>query len=250
MKNEIFKEYGQYYDLLYHDKDYQAESDYVASLLTRFGVGGTNLLELGSGTGVHAGLLARRGYNIVGIEQSPEMATNAQTTPGFTCIQADICSVHLERKFDAVLSLFHVLSYQVTNAELDAVFNRAAEHLDVGGLFVFDFWYSAAVYTQRPTVRVKRVTDHNVEIIRIAEPYLRSNENRVDVNYTIFVRDIAQGTVRTFREVHRMRHFSLPELAFIAKITGFELINSEEFMTGKAPSEDTWGVCVVLKKVA
>jgi hypothetical protein len=30
---------------------------------------------------------------------------------------------------------------------------------------------------------------------------------------------------------------------------GFERLRAEEFMTKNLPSEETWGVCVVLKKI-
>ena len=51
---EPFIEYGAYYDLLYRDKDYAAEADYVAGALRHDGASVTELLEFGSGTGRHA----------------------------------------------------------------------------------------------------------------------------------------------------------------------------------------------------
>ena len=249
MSDAVFNAYSRYYDLLYRDKDYVAEAEYIADLLKRFGVSGKRLLEFGSGTGKHGRLLAKRGYDVTGIERSAEMVAQAETAPGFSCQQADICTVQMGRTFDAVLSLFHVMSYQTTNAAIQAVFARAAEHLEVGGLFVFDVWYSPAVYAQKPEVRVKRMADEAIEITRIAEPVLRPNENRVDVNYTIFARDLASGAVETMTETHPMRHFSLPELDLLSQMHGFAVVGVEEFLAGNRPSEETWGVCLILKKV-
>ena len=194
----VFDAYGRYYDLLYRDKDYAAETDYICGLLTRHKIAGHALLEFGSGTGRHGRLLAERGYRVTGIEQSAEMAARAVATEGFCCQEGDIRAVCLGRTFDAVLALFHVVSYQVSDESVRALFDRAAEHLVQGGLFVFDVWYSPAVYAQRPEVRVKRMTDGAVEITRIAEPTMHPKENRVDVHYTIFVHDLATGACRTF----------------------------------------------------
>ena len=248
MSDAVFNAYGRYYDLLYRDKDYVAEADYIVSLLDRFGITGKDLLEFGSGTGKHGRLLAQRGYDVTGIERSAEMVAQAEAAPGFSCQQGDICTVQLEQTFDAVLSLFNVVSYKKKNDAVQAIFARAAEHLEAGGLFVFDVWYSPAVYAQRPEVRVKRMVDEAIEITRIAEPMLHPNENRVDVNYTIFARDLASGAVETMTETHPMRHFSLPELDLLAQMNGFAVIGTEEFLTGKRPSEETWGVCLILKK--
>jgi len=177
------------------------------------------------------------------------MVAQAETTGGFTCQQGDIREVTTGRTFDAVLSLFHVISYQVSNADVSAVFARAAEQLQPGGLFVFDVWYSPAVYAQRPEVRVKRLEEGDLKITRIAEPVIYPNENRVDVNYTIFAQDGASGESQTFTENHPMRHFSLPELDLLATNAGFERLCAEAFLTGEAPGEETWGVCLVLRRL-
>lgn len=243
-----FHAYSFYYDLLYRDKDYAGEVRYVLSLLQRYGTGGTRLLEFGSGTGKHGILLAREGYDVTGIEQSETMLAQVGTAEGFRCQPGDIRTIQLGQHFDAVLALFHVVSYQISNEDVLAVFSTAADHLVAGGLFVLDVWYSPAVYSQKPSVRVKRLVDGNLELTRIAEPVLNPNANRVDVVYTLFVRDRATNRCETFKEVHPMRHFSLPELDLVARCTGFERLTAEEFMTGAAPSEETWGICLVLKK--
>ena len=245
----IFNAYGRYYDLLYHDKDYVSEVVYVDSLLKGYGIFGNKLLEFGSGTGKHGRLLAEQGYNVLGIERSQKMVAEARQTEGFICQEDDIRSVNLERTFDAVLALFHVVSYQITNADVQAVFQRAADHLEKGGLFVFDVWYSPAVYNLKPETRVKRMTDDEVDVIRIADPKILPNENRVDVNYTIFVKDKITDSYSKFPETHPMRHFSIPEIDFLSLEAGFQRLVAEEFLTGAEPGEQTWGVCFVIKKV-
>lgn len=244
-----FNTYSRYYDLLYRDKDYAAEVEYIVSLLTRHGISGREVLEFGSGTGSHGRLLAARGYNVTGIERSPEMVSQAHPFPGFTCQLGDICRIHLGRKFNAVLSLFHVVSYQTTNSAVQNLFARAAEHLVDGGLFLFDVWYSPAVYAQRPAVRIKRLAEDGLEITRVAEPQMYPNENRVDVTYSIFAIESAKGLVHTLSEIHPMRHFSLPELDLYAATAGFERVCAEAFLTGAPPSEESWGLCLVLRKL-
>lgn len=250
MPGAVFDAYGRYYDLLYQDKAYAAEAAYIRDTMARHGVVAGDLLEFGSGTGKHGRLLAEMGFRVHGIERSAQMVDRAASTPGFTCEQGDICSVRLGRTYDAVLSLFHVVSYQVSNAQVQAVFDRAAEHLAEGGLFVFDCWYSPAVYTQQPAVRVKRMADDEVEITRIAEPVLHPNENRVDVNYTIIAIRRASPAVQTFTETHPMRHFSLPEIDILAHRSGFERVEAEEFLTRRPVGPETWGVCVTLRKTS
>jgi SAM-dependent methyltransferase len=131
---------------------------------------------------------------------------------------------------------------------VQAVFANAAHHLKPGGLFLFDVWYSPAVAAQRPELRVKRLQSEDLAITRIAEPTLHPNANRVDVHYTVMAQELGSSTLHTFEETHPMRHFSLPELDLLTEGAGFERLTAEEWLSGAPPSENTWGVCLVLLK--
>jgi SAM-dependent methyltransferase len=154
MNESVFKAYSRYYDLLYSDKDYESEAKYISHLLKRNGVTQGNILEFGSGTGKHGRLLSKLGFKVHGIEQSQEMFKLAEQGDGFTCEIGDVCNIKLNQQFDCILSLFHVVSYQIENSRVQAVFSRAAEHLKLGGLFIFDTWNTLAVYNKPPVRRI------------------------------------------------------------------------------------------------
>ena len=243
----VFGDYAHYYDLLYRDKDYAGEAEYIASLLRRFRPEARSIIELGSGTGRHAVLLSRKGYVIHGVELSSEMLDQAQLLSAcevnLTFTHGDIRNVRLRTTFDAAVSLFHVISYQTTNADLFAAFRTAREHLSTGGIFIFDCWYGPAVLTQRPAVRIKRVADKGIEVTRIVEPELLPNCNLVDVRYHVFLRDKASNAVNELRETHRMRYLFQPEIELLLEQAGFHLAHGEEWMTGNPLGTATWGAC-------
>lgn len=248
MRDNVFDTYSQYYDLLYKDKNYYEETKYIRSLLSVNGIVSGDILEFGSGTGVHGSLLSDYGYRVHGIERSATMIAKAKKKRGFSFQQGDITSINLNKQFDAILALFHVISYQTTNKNLQMVFANAANHLRPGGLFIFDFWFSPAVYKQVPSVRIKRMSDEKAEVFRIAEPEINGSENIVKVKYTVFVNNLKNNRIEKFEEIHPMRHFSLPELDIVSNKFGFNIIHTEEFLTAAKASENTWGVCMVLKK--
>ncbi|NBP74006.1 MAG: DegT/DnrJ/EryC1/StrS family aminotransferase, partial [Alphaproteobacteria bacterium] len=106
----------------------------------------------------------------------------------------------------AVISLFHVVSYQTTDDDAAAIFATATEHLRPGGLFLFDIWYGPAVLSQQPAVRVKRMQNEQIAVTRTAEPMLHPNANVVDVHYEIFATDLATGRIERIEEDHSMRY--------------------------------------------
>lgn len=255
MSAAVFERYSAYYDLLYRDKNYAAEARYVVEQLRRHQPGVRTVLELGSGTGKHGRLLAGHGLDVTGVERSESMVEVARSVPvagpgSFRCETGDVRAARLDRSFDAVLSLFHVVSYQTSNADVLAAFHTAARHLEPGGVFLFDVWHGPAVLHLRPTTRVKRVQDEHWRLVRIAEPHLDTNASTVRVHYTIFAAPAAGGDYETIEEQHHMRYFFPVEMDLLAREAGFEVDHSEEFGTGAPVSENTWGVAYLLRKNA
>jgi SAM-dependent methyltransferase len=242
--------YSRYYDLLYKDKNYEKEAQYLVQLTRSFHPAATHLLELGCGTGNHAAVLCRHGYRVTGLERSTDMVAlaNSKSIEGFRAIAGDITNFAISQQFDVALSLFHVVSYLAGNDELASCFRCVNDHLEPGGIFIFDVWYSPAVYHLQPETRVKRMEDDLIKVTRLAEPVMHTNENLVDVHYEILVQDKQTGLTETHREKHPMRHFCIAEIDLLAKLTGFELIHAEEFETRRLPANDTWSVCFTLQK--
>ncbi|QPK63425.1 class I SAM-dependent methyltransferase [Methylomonas sp. LL1] len=247
--SEVFDHYALYYDLLYRDKDYAAEAAYVASHIREFNPSAKTILELGCGTGGHAEFFARMGFTVVGIDMSVTMLNQAEMRKAklpteiaerLTFIQGDVRSIRTGEQYDAVISLFHVMSYQTSNADLENSFATAAVHLKPSGVFLFDFWYGPAVLIQKPEVRVKRLEDNTIKVTRIAEPVLHANANVADVNYTIFIEDNLTGKAKQIRETHKMRYLFLPELNWMLPSSNLEIKIHYAWLECIPLSFDSW----------
>jgi SAM-dependent methyltransferase len=257
----VFGAYSQYYDLLYKDKDYAGEAAYVRSLIERYHPHARSVLDLGCGTGRHALLLAESGYRITGVDRSLDMlqAAQAQLSSASperaarlavsgappTFLQGDVRTVRTGQKFEVVVSLFHVMSYQTSNDDLKAALRTIREHLLPGGVVVFDCWYGPAVLTERATARSKHLENEQISVIRDATPVLHPNRNCVDVNYRVQITDKQSGTVQELRETHTMRYLFSPEVELLLEASGLELKDSVEFMTNKPLGTDTWNAVYV-----
>lgn len=254
MEGKIFRGYARYYDLLYRDKNYAAEAGYVHQLIHEYKQSTQSILELGCGTGLHAALLADKRYAVHGIDQSQDMIERAlarrdnlsiDISSRLSFTQGDVRNYRSGGEYDAVISLFHVMSYQTSNDNLLAAFKTAKVHLKQNGLFIFDCWYGPAVLSDPPVVRVKRLEDEKIEITRIAEPEMYPNENIVDVNYHMFIKNKATRIVKELKETHRIRYLFKPEIEQILALSGLSLIDAQEWLSGNELDFNTRNSCFI-----
>lgn len=251
--NQFGNLYSQYYDLLYRDKDYYGEVQYIDKLIKSLNKETKIILDLGCGTGRHAEILCDKGYIVHGVDRSKDMLDIAETRikgkeDKLIFTHSTIQDLQLEKKFDAVISLFHVMSYQNSNDEVIKAFEASKRHLDKGGIFIFDFWYGPAVLTDLPTIRIKRLENESIKVTRIAEPVLYARENIVEVNYDIFLENKHTKNISEIKEIHKMRYFFDTELELICKNLGFQVVGKYEWMTDKTPDFSSWNVVWIVKK--
>lgn len=241
----IFEDYAYYYNAFYQNKDYAAEAKQIDSLFQRYGKEIHKIINFGCGTGRHDLELAKLGYRCEGIDMSPLMIDIARENAekGKVDIPFSLANVQEyepHEKYDAVISLFHVMSYQNTNQDIMSAFASARKALDKGGLFLFDVWYGPGVLSDLPCVRVKEAEDNERKLIRIATPVMNDKRNMVSVGYDVLVIDKKTNEVQTLREIHNMRYFFRPELELMLHETGFELIENLDCNTLEETDFHSW----------
>lgn len=246
---QTFDQSARVYDLLYGDKDTEGEVRWLSHRLFAHGIASdAKVLELGAGTGRHARGLADLGFSVTAVDPSDQMLESALPHERVTFLQGNGQDFRADSSFDAVLALFHVVSYQTTLSAVSAFFETASHHLRSGGLFGFDTWYSPAVNHMTPESRSLVKENESLRVTREATPTEDVMNSRVDVHYRYTVHDLTSNSEQTFDEVHAMRHFSYGEIQMLGAAHGFTIADAREFMTDSEPGRNTWGVWFELEK--
>ena len=245
---EVFGDYAYYYNSFYQDKNYREEALQIDCLLKKYGKNVFTIINYGCGTGRHDVELAKLGYHCAGIDFSALMVELARENAKQEKLDiefsvSDIRNYEPKKQYDAVISLFHVMSYQNTNEDIFAAFRSARKALSNGGLFLFDVWYGPGVLSDKPGVRVKEIEDDRNRLVRIARPVMHERENIVDVNYEVQVINKDQ----MINETHNMRYFFRPELQMLLEEAGFELLDNLDCNTLGKTSFDSWTSYFVAK---
>ena len=251
---KTFNDYASYYNAFYDDKDYKGEAQIISNLIHKYSKKKCErLLNMGCGTGRHDCELTQIGYQVHGIDMSGlmiEIANNRAKNDKASFEVADIRTYCPKVRYDAVISLFHVMSYQNSNMDFLSALSAANKALSNGGVFIFDCWYGPGVLTDRPSVRVKRVeTEENI-MIRNAQPVLHADRNVVDVHYDVMVINKEDMTAREINEVHSMRYFFLPEIEYMLEQSGFKLLACLDCNTLESTDYNSWTAYFIAVKCA
>lgn len=255
MVSAFNKKYAEYYDAIYSDKDYKLECDFLEIIFRKHSSTPIHrVLDVGCGTGGHLIQLAQRGYGIVGIDVSEPMVNIAQkkiekqSLTAKTCVM-DVRKLSLNETFDVVICMFAVMNYLTENDDLIKTFANLREHLKLGGLLIFDFWYGPAVLNIMPSAKFKHTKERCIEIFRFITPEIDVFASMITSHYKLIV--IEKGRVIKFCEDHVLRYFFAQELFSYLKVARFKILEFCEFMKlGTLPTENTWNAVVIAKAVS
>lgn len=132
------------YDGLTRDISYEKYLRFFKTLLRRYGVTATTVLDLACGTGSLSVLLAKHGYRVLGVDRSEEMLTVAaekameleENQPFF--VAQPMQRLKIPEPVDACVCALDSINYVTKPQDVQKAFRRVYESLRPGGLFVFD----------------------------------------------------------------------------------------------------------------
>ena len=132
------------YDRLTYDVDYGTWADYIQTHFRKKPLPGNTVLDLACGTGSLTRELALRGYEMIGVDLSPDMLAEAaeknrgvgDVEPIFLCQSMD--KLDLYGTIDACVCCLDSVNYVTDPKKLRRAFERVHLFLMPGGLFLFD----------------------------------------------------------------------------------------------------------------
>ncbi len=233
---EAYTGFAQVYDTFMNNVPYHQWADYLESLLQEYGVAQGLLLELGCGTGTMAEEMAARGYDMIGVDSSEDMLSEAlekkwDSGHEILYLCQDMRSFELYGTVAAAYCVCDSLNYLTTREDLVQMFRLVNNYLDPGGIFVFDC-NTAAEYRsplrQAPIVETQEGDTMIWE--NLWDEVSRENEHRL----TLFLQE-EDGRYRKEEEIHIQRAWEPPQIREALRESGLEFVAEYEAFTRREP---------------
>ncbi|MFO7156109.1 MAG: class I SAM-dependent methyltransferase [Pseudomonadota bacterium] len=213
--------FGSDYSLLYPEKDHasgEKEAPRIAAALAL--APGARVLDLGCGNGRHVLALARRGFDVTGIDFSTallEEARAARESEGLSCqfVLADARNLPIETlpPFDAVISIFTSFGL-FSEVENEAVARNMAACLKPGGRLLLDLGNRALL----ESASGQRVWSRRPGGYLLDEFFYDADTHRFHGNRIL----ITDGVERRYPFDHRA--YSEPEIRALLRKVGLRVL--------------------------
>lgn len=183
------------------------------------------VLDLGCGTGTLTQLLRRKGYDMIGVDNSPEMLgiameKNAEGGSGILYLLQDMRELELYSTVGTVLSVCDCLNYLLEEEDLLRVFRLVNNYLYPGGLFLFDF---NTIYKYSQVIGDTVIAENREDCSFIWENYYHEQEEINEYDLTVFVQEEGER-FRRFTENHLQRGYTPDTMCRLVEQAGMRVI--------------------------
>ena len=232
--------FSEFYDALTANVSYDTVSQVLSSLLTRYGKSRGLLLDLACGTGSVSVRLAKKGYEVIGVDLSPEMLSEAQNkaySAGqnilFLC--QDMTALDLYGTVDAAVCTLDGLCHLPDEESVQAALRKVSLFMNPGGVFLFDV---NSVYKHRAVLGNNTFVYDTDDVYCVWQNTLLSDGVTVQMDLDFFEPVSDEGDYVRQSERFTERAYPRETLEAMLKKAGYTVLDVFDGYSGK-PAHDT-----------
>lgn len=264
---EAYTDFAQVYDTFMDETPYEEWCDYLLTLLQKYQgekesveaqpenvrenlrQEQNTILDLGCGTGTLTELLARRGYDMIGIDLSEEMlqiAMEKREKSGLDILylQQDMRELELYGTVGAVVSVCDSVNYLLEEDEIVQTFRLINNYLYPQGIFIFDF---NTTYKYAEVIGDTTIAENREDCSFIWENYYDPDGEINEYDITIFVRE-EDDRFRRFQETHLQRGYEPEQMRQLVEQAGMLFVEAIDADTHGEVTKTSERVYIVARK--
>lgn len=235
----MYQDLAEVYDRL-QEIDYQEFVDYYEKVFKRFNIAPELVLDIGCGTGNITIPMAKRGYDMIGLDLSVEMldiAREKAMAEGMEILflNQDMTEFELYGTVGAMISALDSVNYLTEDGQLEKMLRLLHYYLDIGGIFIFDI---------NTEYKFKSILDNHSFVYDQDDVYCVWN-NQYDEDEKICYFDLniftqnGDGSYTRTDEYQQERAYRIEEIKNIIEKCGLELLGLYDNLSFDAPNEES-----------
>lgn len=245
---EAYTGFAAVYDMFMDDIPYEEWCSYVCKLLRKNKITDGIILDLGCGTGTFTRLLSANGYDMIGIDNAPDMLTIAQerqdeADKDILYLLQDMREFELYGTVAAVVSVCDSMNYITDEDDLLQVFKLVNNYLDPDGLFLFDL---NTEYKYREILGDCVIAENREEGSFIWENDYDEATQINEYALTLFIKE--NELYRKYEEVHMQRAYSLETIKRLLQQAGMEFVAAYDAFTERPKKADSERIYVLARE--
>ena len=246
---EMYEDFALVYDRFMDETPYEEWCQFVVGRLKQDQITDGILLDLGCGTGSMTELLAKQGYDMIGVDLSDSMLDiaiekRAQSGHNILYLQQDMREFELYGTVRAVICLCDSLNYLLEEDDLLTTFKLVNNYLDPNGLFIFDF---NTVYKYETVIGDSTIAENREDRSFIWENYYTAEDQINEYDLTIFVKQ-QKDLFRKFTETHLQRGYTLETMKRLVEQSGLIFVEALDADTHGSVTETSERIYVIARE--
>ena len=250
---EAYSEFAHVYDLFMDNIPYEEWCDYLVMLLNKYGIQDGLVLELGCGTGNMTEALRKKGYDMIGIDNSEEMLAEAMEKgieeeadggPAALYLCQDMRKFELYGTVRAAVSVCDSMNYILDPEDLLQVFKLVNNYLDPEGVFIFDL---NTRYKYEHILGEQTIGETREDHCFIWDNYYDKESGLNEYVLNLFIQS-DDGRYDRFEEVHYQKAYDLEEIRGLIERSGLRWEGAFDAFTLDPVREDSERIYIIARE--
>ena len=248
---DAYTSFARVYDTFMDNVPYHDWANYLQDLLREYDIWDGLILDLGCGTGSMAEELAKRGYDMIGVDNAEDMleiAMEKRMESGYDILYLlqDMREFELYGTVRGIVSVCDSVNYILEEDDLLEVFRLVNNYLDPMGVFIFDF---NTEYKYREILGERTIAEEREECSFIWENYYDEEDKINEYVLTLFLQEEEdEDLYRKYQEQHFQRGYTLEEMKRLLQRAGLVFETAYDAYTKDPVTEKSERITVVARE--